>query len=295
MNHISDDELLQHISDAVTQVTPDNAEELWNKPVTLADGSEWYLDTSDKYHNKRKKKAYLTGALAACLLLCFVSTFMYRTMPSASIYLDINPSILLKVNYKNRVTDLKACNEDAEKIIQDLDLKGTDLDVALYAVLGSLVYNNYLTEAKDTVLVSVQSSNPNRASELETFVSDIITTDLEDMIQSSEVLTSQLDDNMDSDDDEEDATPGKAAFIEDLIRKYPELQSYPLDDMTMDEIISLLNEKGLDYSEYKGNNDDDDDDFNNDDLDDDDFDDDDLDGDDFDDDDLDDDDLDEDD
>ena len=279
MNHISDDELFQHISDAVTQVTPDNAEELWNKPVTLADGSEWYLDTSNKYHNKSKKKFYLTGTLAACLLLCFVSTFMYRTMPSASIYLDINPSILLKVNYKNRVTDLKACNEDAEKIINGLDLKGTDLDVALYALLGSLVHNNYLTEAKDTVLVSVQSANPNRASELETFVSDIITANLEDMIQSSEVLTSQLDDNIDSDDNEEDAKPGKDAFIEDLIRKYPELQSYPLDDMTMDEIISLLNEKGLDYSEYK-ENDDDDDDFDEDDLDEDDFDDDDFDDDD---------------
>lgn len=265
MKHISDDELLQHISDAVTEITPDNAEELWNQPITPADGSEWYLDSSDKIHHNRKKKVYFSGAIAACLLLCLVSTFMFRTMPSASIYLDVNPSILLKVNYKNRVTEAKACNEDAEKILQDLDLKGTDLDVAVYAVLGSLIYNNYLSEAKDTVLVSVQSSNPNRASELETLVSDLITTDLEDMLQTSDVLTNQLEeDDINSDQDSNDYTPGKDSFIENLLQKYPELQNYPLYDMTMDEIVSLLDEKDLDYSEYKEYKDEGDDDYDDD-------------------------------
>ena len=277
MNHISDEKLLQHISDAVSQITPDKADDLWNEPVTPADGSEWYLDSATKFHNKKKKKMYFISAVAACCVLCLISTFMFQVMPSASVYLDVNPSILLKVNYQDHVTDVVAYNDDAEQILENLDLRGTDLNVVLYAILGSMVHHGYLTEYKDTVLVSVHSANTNRANELEDIVSNMITNDLDNLIQSSNVLTHSIDtEKLKLSDNHSDYTPGKDSFIKDLIQKYPQLKDYPLDSMTMDEITSLLNEKDLDYSDYKkfdtddgnddhGNNDYDDHDHSNDD------------------------------
>ena len=197
---------------------------------------------------------------------------MFQVMPSASVYLDVNPSILLKVNYRDHVTDVVARNDDAEQVLKDLDLRGTDLNVALYAILGSMVHNGYLTESKDTVLVSVHSANKNRANELENIVSNTIKDDLNNLIQSSNVLTHSIDtEETRSPKNNSSYTPGKDAFIEDLIQKYPQLKDYPLKNMTMDEIISLLDEKDLDYSHYKntddgGYNDDydngDDDDYN---------------------------------
>ncbi len=272
MNHISDEQILQHISDAVSQITPDKADDLWNEPVTPADGSEWYLDSAVQSHNKKKKNTYFISAVAACCVLCLISTFMFQVMPSASVYLDVNPSILLKVNYRDHVTDVVARNDDAEQVLKDLDLRGTDLNVALYAILGSMVHNGYLTESKDTVLVSVHSANKNRANELENIVSNTIKDDLNNLIQSSNVLTHSIDtEETRSPKNNSSYTPGKDAFIEDLIQKYPQLKDYPLKNMTMDEIISLLDEKDLDYSHYKntddgGYNDDydngDDDDYN---------------------------------
>ena len=310
MNHISDKKLLENISDAVSDLTPDMADDLWEQPVDPADGSEWYLDSTDQSNKKKKHKRYFVSAIAACCLLCLISMFMFQIMPSASVYLDVNPSILLKVNYRDHVTDVIAQNADAEYILQDLDLRGTDLNVALYAILGSMVHNGYITKEQDTVLVSVHSANATRADELKNTVSNMITDDLDQLIQSSDVLTHSIDSNeIEPSNSNKEHTPGKDAFIKDLLEQYPQLNAYPLHSMTMDEIISLLNEKDIDYSHYKNTDEDDDmeidddDDLDNDDIDDDalddgdiddndidDDDDDDLDADDIDDDDIDDDD-----
>ena len=252
MSHISDEKLLKHLFGAISDITPDLEDRLWDEPVTPADGSEWYLDTGGKYKKNQKKKNYFITAVAACCILCIISTCMFQFLPSASVYLDVNPSILLKVNNRDHVTKAEACNQDAKEILEDLDLRGTDLNVALYAILGSMVHHGYLTEYKDTVLVSVHSANTNRAAELEDSISVMITDDLKELINSGDVLTHSIDtDEISPSDNDTDATPGKDLFIQDLIKKFPELQSYPLNDMTMDEIIDLLDEKNLDYSGYK--------------------------------------------
>ena len=269
MKHISDEQLLHDISDAVSKITPEKADELWNQPVNHADGSEWYLDTTNELTKKKNKKLYLISAVAACCLLCLISTFMFQVMPSASVYLDVNPSILLKVNNRDHVTDAVAKNEDAELILQDLDLRGTDLNVALYAILGSMVHNGYLSKTKDTVLVSVHSADTNREDELKSIVSTMIENDLDRLIQTSDVLTHSIDTNeIKSSENNTNDTPGKDAFIQDLLKQYPQLSSYPLQDMTMDEIVSLLKDKQIDYSHYKNtddhHNDDSDDDVDDD-------------------------------
>ena len=255
MSQIPEEKLLQHISDGVSQLTPDRAEELWQKPVPLADGTEWYLDSAGKRRKSSHKKYYL-GAVAACLILCFCASFFFQLMPSASVYLDVNPSISLDVNYRNRVTGVTACNEDAVKVLGDMDFKGTDLDVALYAILGSMVRNGYLTESKDTVLVSVQCANTGRANELESEVSSMVSESLKNMINAGEVLSQQVEDT-EKVTGENQFTPGKAAFINDLKEKYPQLKDNFPEDLTIDEIVSLLKENGLDYSDYKSDNDDD--------------------------------------
>ena len=258
MSKIPEEKLLHHIENGIEQMTPNCAEELWDRPVAPADGSEWYLDSTAKKKQVHKKK-YFISTLAACFALCIITTIFFQFMPSASVYLDVNPSVELKVNYQNRVTKANPCNSDAEEILEDLDLRGTDLDVALYAILGSMVHHGYLTEAKDTILISVQSANTGRAQNLELEVSDMVSQSLDKMIHAGEVLTHQITvDDVDQTDADHGDTPGKTAFIEDLEDKYPQLKEDNLDDLTVDEIVSHLKQEGLDYSEYRDDDDDDD-------------------------------------
>ena len=225
-----------------------------------ADGSEWYLESASAKHPKHPKKKYLISAVAACLVLCFLSAFLFQLMPSASVYLDVNPSVMLKVNNRNRVTQATACNGDAVRILGDLDFRGADLDVALYAILGSMVHNGYLTESKDTVLVSVQCANTARANNLESKVTDVVSRDLKDMINAGEVLSHRVGANeAEKDNAEEQFSPGKTSFIKDLTEKYPQLDGDDLEDLTIDEIVSVLKGEDLDYSDYRRQNDDDED------------------------------------
>ena len=254
MKHNQEDKLIKSIAHGVNQLVPDYQEELWTRPVEQAKPTDWYLDSS---HNHSRKRNYFPGAVAACLILCMVSVFLFQFMPSASIYLDVNPSVTLEVNYRNRVTKAVACNEDAELILSDMELRGSDLDVALYAILGSMVHHGYLTESQDTILISVHSGNESRAKELKAEVTEVVNQSLDQMIQAGEVLSQQLD-GEDLEDD--DAAPGKAAFIEELEDKYPQLEKEDLQNMTMDEIVSLLEKEALDYSDYLDDDDDNDDD-----------------------------------
>ena len=47
-----------------------------------------------------------------------------------------------------------------------MDLKHTDLDVAMNALIGSMVKHGYLSEARHVVLVSVESSDSRKAEQL---------------------------------------------------------------------------------------------------------------------------------
>ena len=62
--------------------------------------------------------------------------------------LDVNPSIELKVSKSEKVLVCTPLNEDAKAILADMgdgaDLKGAKLDVAVNAIVGSLVRNGYL-------------------------------------------------------------------------------------------------------------------------------------------------------
>ena len=247
MSRIPNETLLQHLKNGISQLTPELPDRLWEQPVTPADGSEWYLDPSGA---KAPAHRRWLGAVAACLVLCLLAGVFFQAMPTASVFLDVNPSISLRVNYRNRVTKVTACNRDAVEILEDMDLSGTDLDVALYAILGSMVHHGYLTADTDTVLVSVHSGNQSRADELESEVADIVSQGLREMIQAGEVISHQLEDGeITPDPSEPELSPGKAAFIDDLKEKYPQLDDADLEDMSIDEIVSQLQEDGLDYSD----------------------------------------------
>ena len=247
MSQIPDEKILQQLADGVSQLTPDKADALWQEPVEPADGTEWYLETGKK-HRKSSKKRYYLGAVAACLVLCICASVLFLLLPSASVYLDVNPSISLSVNYRNRVTGVTACNEDGAKVLGDLDFRGTDLDVALYAILGSMVHHGYLTESRDAILVSVSCANAERAARLKTDVSNMVSESLKSMIDAGEVLSQEVKPGKGQ--EEKQFTPGKSSFVSDLEERYPQLKEDSLEDLTVDEIVSILKEEQLDYSDY---------------------------------------------
>ena len=66
----------------------------------------------------------------------------------SSIGIDVNPSITVTVNKKEKVLDVTANNDDARIILEGMDLAGSDINVAINALIGSMDKNGYICGVK---------------------------------------------------------------------------------------------------------------------------------------------------
>ena len=129
------------------------------KNLVLAD------DRADKAETGRRGRTlvFRRFAAAAAVLVLLIggvvgfNGYNVAKTVAATISLDVNPSIEINTNAKDRVLSVNALNEDAETVIGDMDFEGADLDVAVNALIGSLLRHGYLDEYKNSILVSVDN------------------------------------------------------------------------------------------------------------------------------------------
>ena len=87
----------------------------------------------------------------------------YRAL-NYTVEMDVNPSIELRINNAEKVIAAEALNEDAEIILEDMKLRGVDVDVATNALIGSMVKNGYLSELSNSILLTVESDDTQKAA-----------------------------------------------------------------------------------------------------------------------------------
>lgn len=257
MKKVTDSYITEHIRSAAEQLTPNKAEQIWEEPIEKAVGDEWYLDGLRRPRRGRSYLFKVLSSVAACFAVCLLSLYMFGIRPVATIYLDVNPSIEMQINSREKVVLAKANNQDGEVILDGMELKRTDLDVAMNAVLGSMVRHGYLSEAKNMILLSVDSSNVKRAEDLRARLSKEIQTCLNSMTGAGLVF----DQSVEMDDDLEELvsayniTPGKAAFLKKLTLAYPKLDFGKLAGLSMKELVDYLTDQDVkleDYVSYTG-------------------------------------------
>ena len=125
-----------------------------------------------KKKNQRMKK--WMQAMAACLavLLLGGGVLVQQAHAVTSVVsLDVNPSIELRVNSREKVVSCQALNDEAAAVLADMDggrdLKGVKADVAVNAIVGSLVRCGYLDTLSSAILISVEDKDQARAQRLQ--------------------------------------------------------------------------------------------------------------------------------
>ncbi|WP_123041709.1 anti-sigma factor domain-containing protein [Cohnella candidum] len=106
----------------------------------------------------RRRRWISAGAFAAALLLFVVALVSFRTPPVvAYVSMDINPSIELGLDAKERVRELRALNEDAAVIVDGVKYKGKPVEDVTKALAGKLAESHILTPETggDIVIASV--------------------------------------------------------------------------------------------------------------------------------------------
>ena len=112
-----------------------------NVPVTHHPLSFLKEKTSGMFSSLRSRSA-LAYALSFLLIVSLTSgIFIIRSYVKAEslIAIDVNPSLELVANKKNKVTKVIGKNEDAVAIIDDMNLKNVDLNIAVNALIGSML------------------------------------------------------------------------------------------------------------------------------------------------------------
>lgn len=111
---------------------------------------------------KSKSKFFVTGGfgLAFAVILFFVGLIYFKNDNSVAVIgIDVNPSLELSINSKNKVIGVNTNNEDGKKVLGDMNLKGSNVDVAVNAIFGSMVKNGYINENDNSILISMVEGN----------------------------------------------------------------------------------------------------------------------------------------
>ena len=256
MSRLDEKQLNESLRRAAAAIPSNHAEEIWNTPVEKADADAWFLQEPEKEPKAKTVHRPLrwAGLIAACFAVAFFGWFQSRMAADATVYLDVNPSLTMEVNRQGKVVSANAGNEDGRIVLDDMDLRGADVDVAMNAILGSMVKQGYLSQTENTLLISVIGKDEARTAALRHRLSADAGQALETLLGSGVVLGQTVD----ADDDAEDLaghcgiTPGKAALILRLMKDRPSWNIRELAAMPMADLIRCCQAAGIDIAQYLG-------------------------------------------
>lgn len=193
-----------------------------------------------------RKWTTLVAACLAVMLLGGGGIFYQQAHAVASVVsLDVNPSIELKVSKSEKVLVCTPLNEDAKAILADMgdgaDLKGAKLDVAVNAIVGSLVRNGYLNSISSAIMISVEDNDTARAEKLQRE----LTSTVDGVLQTSEAKASVLTQTLTQDAGlaqqarENSISTGKAALVNRVLALNPALKFDALAKLSVEELKDL--------------------------------------------------------
>jgi len=193
-----------------------------------------------------RKWTTLVAACLAVMLLCGGGVFYQQAHAVASVVsLDVNPSIELKVNRNEKVLVCTPLNEDAKAILADMsngaDLKGAKLDVAVNAIVGSLVRNGYLDSISSAIMISVEDTDAARAEKLQRELTSAVDGVLQTSEAKAAVLTQTLtqDATREQQARENNISTGKAALVNRVLAINPSLKFDALAKLSVEELKDL--------------------------------------------------------
>lgn len=156
------------------------------------------------------------------------------------IMIDVNPSIRIEVNDRDTVVAVEGLNDDSKPVLEGLELKGKDYKSAVSEIVTSLQEKEYITNLKNSILISVAAPNDDMSKEI-----------LSGAVETVEGIDKAIDYGLSilsqivSLDDAAEATAEKYGISEgrvDIINKFVAEHSDYSFDKLVENNIQLLNQ-----------------------------------------------------
>ncbi len=243
---MSDQALEKRIKEAFTHATPNN-------PSSALSACE---ESTQKgriipMNTKKKSLIFRVAAIAAAVVLCCgvgIGLFAYDAngAVATTVSLDVNPSVEITLNKGDKVLAVTPLNQDGEIVVGEMDFKGVDLDVAVNALIGSMVKNGYINELSNSILLSVNGKNTEKSDalrkELATKINDAMANEsVEGSVLSQTV--EKVDAELKALAEEYGVSAGKAQLIRQFVSQNSTYTFEELVELTINE-LNLLSESG---------------------------------------------------
>ena len=239
---MTNEKMEQRLASAVEKTAPNDV----NGVLSRCDERKGTVIPMTTKKTTKKRWTTLAAACLALVLLGGGGIFYQQAHAVASVVsLDVNPSIELKVSKSEKVLVCTPLNEDAKAILADMDdgadLKGAKLDVAVNAIVGSLVRNGYLDSISSAIMSSVEDNDTARAEKLQRE----LTSTVDGVLQTSEAKASVLTQTLTQDAGlaqqarENSISTGKAALVNRVLALNPALKFDALAKLSVEELKDL--------------------------------------------------------
>lgn len=158
---------------------------------------------------------------------------------NATICLDVNPSVEIAVDKSETVVDVTADNKDGESIINGQNFKGDSLSDTVETLVNRMVDEDYISNLKNSVLVSVASENGEFGKQLEKKMSDSIfellgSKNIEGAVLSQTIT--QADDELVSFAKMYNISIGRALMIMDIMEAEPHYTFESLASLSVNDL-----------------------------------------------------------
>ena len=246
-----DEQLEKRIADAVQHAAPDVLDRILSSYDEQKGNVISMSEIVNTNHKGNRRRWTSLAAVAAALVLC-VSVFGYNFWKSGSavdsvVLLDVNPSISLTLNTREEVLSANALNEEAQVVLGDMDLKGTDLNVAVNAIIGSMFQNGYLSDLQNSILVSVENADEQRSAQLQAEISNVINSSFGSSGVGASVLSQTVTetDELTQLAQTYGISVGKAALIQEVVAQDSTLTVESLAPLSINEIALISSSRNL--------------------------------------------------
>lgn len=243
---MTDQELEQKLRTALEHAAPDDFQGVLSRISPKARTEQAPIPFEAAARKKKRRWAPL--AAAACLALVVAAGgggwYLQNNTVASVVSLDVNPSVTLNVNSKEKVLSAIPVNEDGGDILAGMDLTGVQLDVAMNAIVGALLTQGYVDELANSILITVEDDDAGRGARLQQELTDqadaiLANTSVNGAILSQTIQNSQQLQQL---SDTYGITTGKAALIQTIVDNGNSLH-------TFEELVGLsINDLNLLYT-----------------------------------------------
>ncbi|WP_195983443.1 hypothetical protein [Clostridium sp. D33t1_170424_F3] len=233
-------EMKQSLKNAVLTATPDVLGEI------LAVQNDYAVV---EFKKESKPKSHISFRMASCAIAAafmLIIGIFYIVQPTVDsiVSIDVNPGIELSVDPQDTVVKYRALNEDAVKVLDGMNLQGTELGVATDEIIDSMIHKGYLSpeSPENTILISVANDDAQKAQRLQ----NKLTTSVDSTLKRNNAKATILQQNESLTDDvkslakENNISVGKADFVKKLAATDESLNTQDLAAMSIKELTSLV-------------------------------------------------------